>query len=151
MTLLFQEEGGQPGLEVFLPDASHTQDGVRLLADVDMSKGQWRPAPVLPNTVLINLGLMMEAWTSGQCVATLHRVVFPPSPAPKARRSIAYFGTPDPSVVLKPVAKGGIVDESKRAPNVKEFFEERARRAEVPAAERKALVQETVTVIEATA
>lgn len=151
MTLLFQEEGGQPGLEVFLPDTAHAQDGVRLLADVDMSRGSWQPAPILPNTVLINLGLMMEAWTAGQCVATLHRVVFPPSPAPKARRSVAYFGTPDPGVLLQPVHKGGIVDNSKPAQRVKEFFEERLEKARVPVTERKELAVQTVTVVEAAA
>lgn len=101
--------------------------------------GKWEPAPIIPNTVLINLGLMMEGWTSGSCVATLHRVVFPPSPLPKARRSIAYFGTPDPNVLLRPVAKGGVINDQKPAPSVKEFFEERLKRAEVPKTERKEL------------
>lgn len=151
MTLLFQEKGGQPGLEVFLPDASHTQDGVRLLNEVDESKGLWHPAPIIPNTVLINLGLMMEAWTAGQCVATLHRVIFPTSPSPKPRRSIAYFGTPDPGVLLKPVRKGGIVDSSKPAPRVKEFFEERMQKSSVPITERTELATEAVPLVAATA
>lgn len=105
---------------------------------------QWQPAPIIPNTVLINLGLMMEAWTSGQCVATLHRVVFPPSPSTRSRRSIAFFGTPDPDVILKPVSKGGVVEESGSAPTVKAFFMERLKRAEVPEAERKNLVEDNV-------
>lgn len=102
--------------------------------------GKWHNPPAIPNNVLINLGLIMEAWTSGNCVATLHRVVFPGSPLAKARRSIAYFGTPDPEVLLRPVLKGGIVDESKPAPKVKEFF-----------AERKDLANETVQEVQATA
>ncbi|KAF2099945.1 Clavaminate synthase-like protein [Rhizodiscina lignyota] len=146
VTLLFQEDGGQPGLEVFLPESRQAQNGVRLLADVNLKEGKWLAAPVIPDTVLINLGLMMEAWTSGQCVATLHRVVFPPNPTPKSRRSIAYFGTPDPQVELRPVAKGGIIDSSKAAPRVKEFFEERLKRAEVPKAERKELTRESSLV-----
>lgn len=88
----------------------------------------------------------MEAWTSGQCVATLHRVVFPPSPSPKPRRSIAFFGTPDPNIILKPVSKGGIVEETTEAPTVKAFFMERLKRAEVPATERKSLVQDNVAM-----
>ena len=102
------------------------------------SIGRWHPAPIVPNTVLINLGLMMEAWTSGLCVATLHRVVFPPTLSPKARRSIAYFGTPDPEVLLTPVRK----DEAyhiKPAQTVKDFFEERLMRAQVPKADRRNL------------
>ena len=81
----------------------------------------------------------MEAWTSGLCVATLHRVVFPPNPASKARRSIAYFGTPDPEVVLTPVRKGQIVNIN-TAPNVKNFFEERLQKSLVPIAERSSVV-----------
>jgi len=136
VTLLFQQEGGEPGLEVFLSDGGNQQNGLQLMSDVDLAKGTWCPAPIIPNTVLINLGLMMEAWTSGLCVATLHRVIFPPTPLPKPRRSIAYFGTPDPEVTLKPVQKGRVVD-TKHAPKVKDFFEERLKRAEVPKEERK--------------
>lgn len=124
VTLLFQEDGGQPGLEIFLPHARGRGEG--LMAEVDLEKGDWHTAPVISGTVLVNLGLMMEAWTGGRCVATLHRVVFPPAGRDRPRRSIAYFGTPDSHVILKPV---GITDDVERAPTVNEFFEERLRLA----------------------
>ncbi|EIM87583.1 Clavaminate synthase-like protein [Stereum hirsutum FP-91666 SS1] len=131
VTLLFQEEGGQSGLEVFKPSSTVKQDGVALMSQVDLEAGTWHPAPIIPNTVLINLGLMMEAWTAGKCIATLHRVVFPKSlvaqPITRPRKSIAYFGTPDPATILRPVRAGGLVEEKEGAPSVKEFFDERMR------------------------
>jgi isopenicillin N synthase-like dioxygenase len=127
MTLLFQEAGGQPGLEIFLPENRHHDGKVRLMSEVDLEAGEWHPAPVIPGTVLVNLGLMMEAWTAGACVATLHRVAFPPaSYQQRPRRSIAYFGTPDPQVLLTPIQHD--LEDSQttnRAPTVKQFFEER--------------------------
>lgn len=75
---------------------------------------------------------MMEAWTSGKCVATLHRVIFPKSlitanePA-RPRKSIAYFGTPDGPTILRPVRAGGIIEDNGKAISVKEFFDERLR------------------------
>lgn len=73
----------------------------------------------------------MEAWTAGKCIATLHRVVFPKSlvaqPITQPRKSIAYFGTPDPATILRPVRAGGLVEEKEGAPSVKEFFDERMR------------------------
>jgi isopenicillin N synthase-like dioxygenase len=115
--------------------AANSLQGTKLTC-LPLPAGKWLPAPILPHTVLINLGLMMEAWTSGLCVATLHRVVFPPSPSPKPRRSIAYFGTPDPEVLLMPVRNVEAV-EAKPALKVKEFFNERLKRAEVPKEARK--------------
>jgi len=160
VTLLFQEPNGQPGLEVFLGEDRKTKvNGMQLMNDVDLTAGEfhtrrwvlmsmltnlrsgkWYPAPIIPRTVLINLGLMMEAWTSGHCVATLHRVIFPADAPHKPRRSIAYFGTPDPHVVLRPVKKGEgeIKDANTEAPRVKEFFEERMRRSIVPPDQRRA-------------
>lgn len=44
VTLLFQEDGGQPGLEIFLPDPitsaeSVAAGGVKLMSQVDLSAG----------------------------------------------------------------------------------------------------------------
>lgn len=77
----------------------------------------WISAPIVPNTVLVrisllleimadehkvNVGLTLEGMTDGLCKANIHRVIFPPSAAgdlPKARKSIAYFSTPSHDVV----------------------------------------------------
>jgi isopenicillin N synthase-like dioxygenase len=161
ITFLFQETGGQAGLQLFLSDDTTEQNGVKLMAAVDLENGQytvlsctvrtgmfanlvfssgaWHDAPIVANTVLINLGLMMEAWTGGLCKATLHRVIFPKSPSSKARRSIAYFGTPDPAVLLTPVHKG-VVLGNVPVPTVSEFFRERLKKAEVPKNERTVII-----------
>ena len=87
LTLLFQEANGTGGLEVFLPDqlataatADPSATPYLLAADVDQTRGKWYGAPNLSDTVLVNVGLQMEAWTGGLAKATLHRVV--PAPAP---------------------------------------------------------------------
>lgn len=152
VTLLFQEEGGQPGLEIFSTEDVGEEGKVELMSQVNLTNGKktmllsllsmvlilqlgtWHPAPNVPNTVLINVGLMMESWTAGVCRATLHRVVFPPPSqlSPKPRRSIAFFGTADPEVVLTPINKGGVVDvevNNGEPMKVKEFFAERIRLA----------------------
>lgn len=48
LTLLFQEEQGTPGLEVFLPDAAveavKSSKPMELMSDVDLAKGEHRRA-----------------------------------------------------------------------------------------------------------
>ncbi|GAA5826852.1 hypothetical protein JCM3770_004849 [Rhodotorula araucariae] len=100
LTLLFQEEDGTPGLEVFLPDelvgASKADKALELMEDVDLSHGQWHAAPIISGTVLVNLGLAVEAWTSGVLRATLHRVTVQPDAygGLRARKSVPYFVQP---------------------------------------------------------
>ncbi|XP_037074235.1 2-oxoglutarate-dependent dioxygenase ucsF-like [Pollicipes pollicipes] len=85
MTLLFQDELG--GLEV------ETADGV------------WTPAPPVPDTILVNVGDLMETWSSGRLRATKHRVVIPKEEAlrRRARQSIAMFVEPDDDVLVRPL------------------------------------------------
>lgn len=40
VTLLFQEDDGHPGLEVFLPESPHGQNGMRLLSEVNLNEGE---------------------------------------------------------------------------------------------------------------
>lgn len=135
LTLLFQEEGGTAGLEVFLPDqlvqATGSTDSAKnpylLIGDIDQTKGKWYSAPNIPGTVLVNVGLQMEAWTGGLAKATLHRVV--PQPRPeggfKARKSMPYFARADDNVVLNPVDSEGHIEVTKGAMTSSAFFNER--------------------------
>ncbi|BGP39938.1 hypothetical protein JCM10450v2_003917 [Rhodotorula kratochvilovae] len=148
LTLLFQEENGTPGLEVFLPDelvaASRADKALELMADVDLTRGKWHAAPVIPGTVLVNVGLAVEAWTSGVLRATLHRVIVQPGADGgfRARRSMPYFVQPRDQVrraspqkeheltrrekvVLNPIRPDGSIDESGGARTSVEFFRER--------------------------
>ncbi|CAH1250634.1 Hypp8886 [Branchiostoma lanceolatum] len=58
ITLLFQQV---PGLEVL------NRDGVYV------------PAPIIENAVLVNIGDLMQRWTSDRLVSTKHRVLLPTS------------------------------------------------------------------------
>ncbi|KAF1969464.1 Clavaminate synthase-like protein, partial [Bimuria novae-zelandiae CBS 107.79] len=108
ITLLFQEKGGQPGLQVYLPtEASKKSKGFQLVqGDFNLESGTWISAPIVPNTVLVNVGLTLDAKTNGLCKANVHRVIFPPTPegtVSKARKSIPYFSTPSFEIVILPI------------------------------------------------
>jgi isopenicillin N synthase-like dioxygenase len=93
LTLLFQDSAG--GLEVEDPS----------------SPGKFRPAPPIPETVLVNIGDLMERWSNGRWRSTVHRVVAPPvderesggkgKEMLKARYSIPFFATADPETVIE--------------------------------------------------
>ena len=78
LTLLFQEEG-LSGLEIL------------------NRQKEWVPVkPCKPN-IIVNLGDLMERWTNGHWVSTLHRVVTPDSKkaSSHSRMSLAFFQQPD--------------------------------------------------------
>lgn len=105
ITLLLQDDMG--GLEV-------------------LSKGQWVPAKPIPGTILINLGDLMQFWTSDRYVATVirikiifylsikclllrgkqvHRVRVPEEEVRQKspRQSIAFFVHADNGVMICPI------------------------------------------------
>lgn len=63
------------------------------------------PATPIPGTVLINLGRLMQRWTSDHYVATIHRVVIPEEEVRRrgVRQSIAFFVQPDNGVIVESV------------------------------------------------
>ncbi|XP_077986047.1 uncharacterized protein LOC144440544 [Glandiceps talaboti] len=83
ITLLFQDNHG--GLEI------KTKDGMFI------------PATPIEGTVIVNIGDMMQRWTSDKLVSNVHRVVIPDNAAPKtsSRQSMAYFGNPDSATVVR--------------------------------------------------
>jgi isopenicillin N synthase-like dioxygenase len=84
ITLLFQEEIG--GLEIQHP---HTK--------------KWLKVPIIPNTILINIGDLMEFWTKGLFKSTKHRVIFNNENMNLNRYSIAYFCHAESDVGLDPI------------------------------------------------
>jgi isopenicillin N synthase-like dioxygenase len=74
ITLLFQDEIG--GLEIY------------------NSFGEWITAPVIPGTVIVNTGDLMQRWTNDLFTSTKHRVVIPHD-IKKSRYSIAFFCHPN--------------------------------------------------------
>ena len=59
--------------------------------------GQWMPVTPPEGALVVNLGDMMQRWTNGKWVSTMHRVVTPENlhDAMSRRISIGYFMHPD--------------------------------------------------------
>ncbi|KAG0216501.1 hypothetical protein BGX28_000015 [Mortierella sp. GBA30] len=97
ITLLMQKDIA--GLEV---QASRTHKDV-----------PWVAAPVIPNTILINIGDHMQMWTNGLLKSTMHRVVYNPMQLHHSRYSIACFIHANDSTKLDPIPTPLITQEMK--------------------------------------
>ena len=74
------------------------QDNVGGL-EVEVQPGHWEAAPPIENTFVVNIGDMLEIWTSGVYKATPHRVVPGLS---RARMSMPFFFDPAFEAVIDP-------------------------------------------------
>lgn len=75
---------GEPGLEI------RTRDG------------GWIPITTIPDTIVVNVGDMLQRLTNARLVSTTHRVVNPPPPWDKRSRfSIPFFLHFNPEVVIE--------------------------------------------------
>jgi isopenicillin N synthase-like dioxygenase len=112
-TLLLADSN--PGLEILFPPSPLTDN-----------KPLWRPCPVRPGTLTVNVADFLMRWTNGLYKSTVHRVMSKPG-AP-ARYSVPFFfsinydaaveGLPERSVgrnVFKPMKAGQYVLERLRA------------------------------------
>ncbi|KAI0024069.1 putative gibberellin 20 oxidase [Xylariomycetidae sp. FL0641] len=70
MSLLLQDDIG--GLEVF-----------------HRASSTWQPVPYVKDAYIVNIGDMMEQWTNGRYMSTLHRVISPASD--RDRYSVVFF------------------------------------------------------------
>ena len=57
--------------------------------EIEMADGSWVPVPIIEDTLIINLGEMLQAMTGNYYIATPHRVA-----TSKPRLSIGYFHGP---------------------------------------------------------
>ncbi|XP_070532490.1 uncharacterized protein [Ptychodera flava] len=82
ITILFQDNQG--GLEVLAKD------------------GEFIPATPIDGTAVVNIGDLMQRWTSDKFVSNVHRVVLPETEDAKRspRQSIAFFYHPDNSHIV---------------------------------------------------
>ena len=64
-------------------------------------KNTWIDVPARQDCFVINIGDLMELWTAGRWVSTLHRVVAKPNQS--SRKSLAYFHQPDWEAIIKPI------------------------------------------------
>lgn len=94
ITLLFQDS--QAGLEV------------RNIHD------KWIPAEPIEGTVVVNIGDLMQRWTSDKLIASKHRVMVPVDQIRrgKDRQSIAFFGHPDNDALIE------CIDNSNKYPPI---------------------------------
>ena len=89
--------------------APHTDAGfVTFLAQSDVRgldilcrDGTWFPAPVVPGSLLVNIGQMLSRWTNGLWPATPHRVV---NLGSRERHAIPFFFDPDFDAVISCLA-----------------------------------------------
>ena len=82
MTLLFQDDVGE--------------------LQIETSNGDFIDAVPIEGTVLINIGDMLQSWSRGKLVSTIHRVVNAKDPQKlnQTRQSVAYFVQPDDHVLV---------------------------------------------------
>lgn len=55
----------------------------------------WTPVPYVEGALVVNIGSLLQDWTNGELLATLHRVV---DSCPDPRTSLAFFADPNPNV-----------------------------------------------------
>ncbi|KFA55570.1 hypothetical protein S40293_11492 [Stachybotrys chartarum IBT 40293] len=75
-TPFFQDQNGQPDLQVYLPTQdAKKQNGMQLIqGDIKLTSGVWIFAPIISNTILVvNVGSTLEAMTDGLCTILLTR------------------------------------------------------------------------------
>jgi isopenicillin N synthase-like dioxygenase len=65
---------------------------------IRLPSGEWFAPPVIPGTLLINLGNMMRRWSNNRFLSTPHGVI---NESGTDRYSIAYFHSPNPDVVIE--------------------------------------------------
>ncbi|WBW71869.1 iron/ascorbate oxidoreductase family [Schizosaccharomyces osmophilus] len=85
ITLLFQKDMG--GLQIRPPESYNVAD--------------WLKVSVDETSIVVNIGDMLQFWTSGRLKSTVHRVRLDPDI--KSRQTIAYFVIPDSETIIDPV------------------------------------------------
>ena len=73
---------------------------------MESADGGWRPAPPLEDAILVNVGDLMEVWSSGRLRATKHRVSVPAGERRRAaaRQSVVFFVVPDDKTIVAPLS-----------------------------------------------
>lgn len=66
-------------------------------------KREWVSVPVIPGTLIVNLGDLMQRWTNDQWLSTMHRVVMPATHAMERRYSMAYFVNVNGETLIEPL------------------------------------------------
>ena len=100
-------------LTILLPEANTS--GLQIF-----HKNKWIDIPPTEDCFVINIGDLMELWTSNRWVSTLHRVILRPNEA--RRRSLAFFHQPDWDAEIKPIFNNKSKNLIKSGPYLMEKF-----------------------------
>jgi isopenicillin N synthase-like dioxygenase len=73
--------------------------------EIEVEPSRWRAVPIVPGSMIVNLGDLMAQWTNDRWVSTMHRVVTPPPGSDDAteRLSIVFFHQPNYDAVIEPI------------------------------------------------
>ncbi len=64
--------------------------------EVRTRAGVWAPVPIVPGTLVVNIGDLMAQWTNDRWISTMHRVVNPPRDIVGTQRlSLVFFHQPN--------------------------------------------------------
>jgi len=80
---------------------------------IRLSNGEWFPPPLIPETLLINLGNVMRRWSNDRFLSTPHGVI---NESGTDRYSIAYFHSPNPDAVIECLPSCMSADDPPRYP-----------------------------------
>jgi isopenicillin N synthase-like dioxygenase len=98
---------------------------------VKSRQGDWVPFTADADTIVVNIGDMLQRLTNHVYPSTTHRVVNPPGEqARKPRYSVPFFLHPNPDVVLDPLAACVTMDNPRRYDSsitAHEYLQERLR------------------------
>jgi isopenicillin N synthase-like dioxygenase len=74
--------------------------------EVLTAEGRWDPVPMIPGTLVINVGDLLARWTNDRWVSSLHRVSNPPREHAigSRRQSLAFFFHPNYDAVIECLA-----------------------------------------------
>jgi isopenicillin N synthase-like dioxygenase len=99
--------------------------------EVKSRKGEWVPFTAESDTIVVNIGDMLQRLTNHVYPSTTHRVTNPPGDlARKPRYSVPFFLHPNPDVELAPLDSCVTVDNPRRYENsitAHEYLQERLR------------------------
>ncbi|MGH7908017.1 MAG: isopenicillin N synthase family dioxygenase [Candidatus Binataceae bacterium] len=93
------EHSDYTALTILRHEDEHRAGGLQ----VQNRAGDWVDVPKIPESLVINLGDMMQHWTNDRWVSTMHRVVNPPRERSldSRRMSLVFFHEPNYDTVLE--------------------------------------------------